>query len=242
MLRFWGGLTVNIPDGFVNLPTSVAGAVVACAGIAVCVKRTSGDLVGGRLPAAGLAGAWVLLMTAPLVPVAAGTHSHLLGGTLAVTLLGPYLGALVCALVTLIQVVFGHGGVSALGLNVVNLALVPAFIGYPLAAALRRLLPRRPISIAIAAGGAAVVSVGAAALLFSGEYAVGGAAGVPTGTVVTSTLVAYSVVALIEGVVTGLLVRAVYAVRPDLVWLAQPIRKQAAAVEAPGRRREPDER
>ncbi|WP_206795436.1 energy-coupling factor ABC transporter permease [Amycolatopsis sp. MtRt-6] len=232
---------MNIPDGFVNLPTSAAGAVVACAGVAICVRRTAGDLVGGRLPAAGLAGAWFLLMTAPLVPIAAGTDSHLLGGTLAVTLLGPYLGALVCALVTLIQAVFiGDGGVSALGVNIVNLALVPALVGHPLAAGLRRLLPRRPWAVAIAAGGAAVVSVASAALLFSGEYAIGGAAGIPLGTVVTSTLVAYSVVALVEGVVTGLLVRAVYAARPDLVWLARPLRK--APVAAPEQRSGPDER
>ncbi|MGI8665306.1 MAG: energy-coupling factor ABC transporter permease [Jatrophihabitans sp.] len=216
---------MHIPDGFVNVPTTVAGGAVAVAGIALCVRKTSKIVVDRQLPAAGLAAAFFLLLDAPLVPITVGTSGHLLGGTLAATLLGPWLGVLVVTVVTVVQAVFaGDGGVSALGVNIVNLAIVPAAVGYPLAALLRRLLPRSATGVAIAAGFAAVVAVITAALLLGGEYAVGGAAGIPTHTVVSSTLGVYSVVALVEGVVTGLVIRTLYTVRPDLVWLARPLR------------------
>ena len=90
------------------------------------------------LPLAGLAAAFFVVGDAPLVPLGVGTQAHLLGGVLAVALLGPYLGALTITVVCLIQaLVFGDGGITTLGLTITNLALIPAFIGYPLLLALR---------------------------------------------------------------------------------------------------------
>ncbi len=75
--------------------------------------------------------------------MAVGTEGHLLGGALAVVLLGPWLGPVVITVVTVVQALFlGDGGLSTLGVNVVNLALVPAAVGYPVLLGLRRLLPR----------------------------------------------------------------------------------------------------
>lgn len=224
---------MHIPDGFVNLPMSTAGAVVAGAGVALCVRKASGTVTERQLPVAGMAAAFFLLLNAPLVPISIGTSGHLLGGTLAVTLLGPWLGALVITVVTVVQALFaGDGGVSALGVNVVNLALVPAAVGYPLALLTRRLLPKTAGGVAVAGGLAAVVTVISAALMLSGEYATGGAAGIPTDHVVASTLGVYSVVALVEGFVTGLVIRTLYTVRPELVWLARPLRSARAAAAA----------
>jgi cobalt/nickel transport system permease protein len=85
---------------------------------------------------------------------------------------------------------------------------------------LRRLLPRRPVAVAVAAGVAAAISVLTAAGLFTLEYAVGGAAGLPLRTVAISTIGVYALVAAVEGVVTALVVRAVLALRADLVPVA----------------------
>jgi cobalt/nickel transport system permease protein len=64
------------------------------------------------------------------------------------------------------------------------------------------------------------VSVLTAAVLFAAEYAVGGAAGVPPGTVAVSTIGVYALVAVIEAVVTALVVRGLLALRADLVQVA----------------------
>jgi cobalt/nickel transport system permease protein len=73
----------------------------------------------------------------------------------------------------------------------------------------------------VAAGVAAATSVLTAAGLFTVEYAVGGTAGLPLRTVAISTIGVYTVVAVIEGVVTALVVRALLALRADLVPVAQ---------------------
>ncbi|MDQ4092246.1 MAG: energy-coupling factor ABC transporter permease [Actinomycetota bacterium] len=212
---------MHIPDGFVSAPVAVAGAAVAVAGLTICVRRTGRDGTERQLPLAGLIAAFFLVMGAPIIPVAVGTSGHLLGGTLAVALLGPWLGPVVITVVTVAQTLFlGDGGVSALGVNVVNLALMPAVVGYPLLLGLRRVLPQRPAGITVAAGVAAVVSVLAAAALFTVEYALGGAVGVPLHTVAGSVIGVYALVAVFEGLVTAVVVRSLLALRADLVRVA----------------------
>lgn len=217
---------MHIPDGFVSPPVAVAGAAVAAAGLAVCVHRAGREVSERQLPLAGLAAAFFLVLQAPIIPVAVGTSGHLLGGTLAVALLGPWLGPVVITVVTVVQTLFtGAGGLSTLGVNLVNLALVPAALGYPVLLGLQRVLPRRPTGTAVAAGVAATVSVLAAAVLFTAEYAVGGAAGVPLRTVAVSTIGVYTLVAVFEGVLTALVVRGLLALRADLVRVApEPVR------------------
>ncbi|MDQ4031852.1 MAG: energy-coupling factor ABC transporter permease [Actinomycetota bacterium] len=212
---------MHIPDGFVSAPVAVAGAAVAVAGLTICVRRAGRDGTERQLPLAGLVAAFFLVMGAPIIPVAVGTSGHLLGGTLAVALLGPWLGPVVITVVTVAQALFlGDGGVSALGVNVVNLALIPAAVGYPLLLGLRRVLPRRPTGLTVAAGVAAVVSVLAAAVLFTVEYALGGAVGVPLYTVAGSVIGVYALVAVFEGLVTAVVVRSLLALRADLVRVA----------------------
>lgn len=217
---------MHIPDGFVSPATAALGAAVAVAGLAVCVRRGRLDVTEQQLPLAGLAAAFFLVLGAPIIPVAVGTNGHLLGGTLAVALLGPWLGPVVITVVTVVQALFlGDGGLSTLGLNVVNLALVPAVVGYPVLLGLRRVVLRPirltgPAATTVAAGIAAAVSVLAAAVLFTAEYAMGGAAGVPLRTVAISTIGVYALIAVVEGVVTALVVRALLAVRADLVKVA----------------------
>jgi cobalt/nickel transport system permease protein len=212
---------VHIPDGFVSPAVAITGAGVAVAGLGLCVRRARLDLTGRQLPLAGLAAAFFLVLEAPIIPVTVGTSGHLLGGTLAVALLGPWLGPVVITVVTVVQALFaGDGGLSTLGVNVVNLALVPSVVGYPVLLGLRRVLPRGATGTSLAAGGAAAVSVLTAAALFTAEYAVGGAAGVPASTVAVSTLGVYALVALFEAVITALVVRGLLALRADLVQVA----------------------
>jgi cobalt/nickel transport system permease protein len=165
-----------------------------------------------------------------MFPITVGTQGHLLGGTLAVALLGPWLGAITIAVVCAVQALaLGDGGVTALGLNVVNLALVPAFVGYPLLLALRRLLPTTTSGLATACGLAAAVDVLLAAGIFVAMFALGAVVPIDLRALAASTLGAYAVIAVIEGVITALIVRALLGVRPDLVRVAEPLRRRRQA-------------
>jgi cobalt/nickel transport system permease protein len=204
---------VHIPDGFLTGEAAAIGAVTAAVGVGVCLRGAARTARERDLPVAGLAAAFFVVGDAPLVPVTVGTQAHLLGGALAVALLGPWLGGLTITVVCLIQaLLLGDGGVTTLGLTITNLALVPAFLGYPLLLALRRVVP-----LAVACGITATFSVMVAAVIFVAEVTLGAKVSIDRTVLVGSTLGAYAVVAVIEGVLTGLIVRGLLALRPDLV-------------------------
>jgi cobalt/nickel transport system permease protein len=211
---------MHIPDGFLTGEAAAIGAVTGAAGVAICLRGAARGARERDLPVAGLAAAFFLVGDAPMVPIAIGTEGHLLGGTLAVALLGPWLGGLTIAVVCAIQaLVLGDGGITTLGLTITNLALVPAFVGYPLLLALRRV-----VSVPLACGLAAAVDVLVAAAIFTAEVVLAAAVPLDRAAVAASTLGAYSVIAVAEGVITALIVRALLGVRPDLVRVARRAR------------------
>jgi len=208
---------VHIPDGFLTGEAALLGTATAAAGLAVCLRGSRRTMRERDLPVAGLAAAFFLVGDAPMIPITVGTQGHLLGGTLAVALLGPWLGGLTIAVVCAIQaLVLGDGGITTLGLTITNLALVPAFVGYPLLLALRRVLP-----LALACGVAAFVNVMLAASIFVAEVTLGAAVTLDRTALAASTLGAYAVIAVIEALITVLIVRGLLAVRPDIVGVAR---------------------
>jgi cobalt/nickel transport system permease protein len=217
---------MHIPDGFLGGEALAIGAVAAAVGVGVCLRQVRGDQRERDLPVAGLAAAFFLVGDAPMVPITVGTQGHLLGGTLAVALLGPWLGALTITVVCAIQsLALGDGGVAAMGLNVVNLALIPAFVGYPLLLALRRVAPRTSTGLAMACAVAAAVDVVLGSAVFVGEFALGAVVDIDLRTLAVSTIGAYCVIGVVEATLTALIVRALLAVRPDLVRVAEPLRR-----------------
>jgi cobalamin biosynthesis protein CbiM len=215
---------VHIPDGFFDAETSIGAGVVAAAGVGICVRRAGRVLDDRQVPLAGLVSAFVFAGQMLNFPVAAGTSGHLLGGVLAAVLVGPATGAVCVAVVLLVQaLLFADGGLSALGLNVVNMALVGVLGGALLFRGLRAVLPRRAASVPVAAGVAAGCSVVLAAIAFSVEYAIGGTGGASVAAVAGAMVGVHVLVGVGEGVITAMTVSAVLATRPDLVWGARDL-------------------
>jgi cobalt/nickel transport system permease protein len=204
---------MHIPDGFLTGEAAAIGTATAIAGVALCLHQAKRTTRERDLPVAGLAAAFFVVGDAPLVPLGVGTQAHLLGGALAVALLGPWLGALTITVVCMIQaLVLGDGGITTLGLTITNLALIPAFIGYPILSALRR-----PLPLPLAAGITAAICVLLAAAFFTLEVTVGAATGIDHSTIAATTMGSYTVVAVIEGVLTALIVKGLLSIRPDLL-------------------------
>lgn len=209
---------MHIPDGFINLTTSAAAGVASVGGVGVALRRAAASLEERQAPLAGLVAAFVFAGQMINFPVAAGTSGHLLGGVLASVLVGPWAGAICVALVLLVQAVFfADGGLSALGLNVLNMALIGCWGGYAIFAGVRRLLPRTRGSVVAASAVGAAASVVLAALGFVAEYAVGGVAGVDIRAVLSAMVGVHVLIGIGEAVITGATVGAVLRVRPDLV-------------------------
>ena len=210
---------MHIPDGFINGTTSAGFGVAAAGGLGVAVKQTGKYLSERQIPLAGLVAAFVFAAQMVNFPVMTGVSGHLLGGVLAAVLVGPWAGFVVLSVVLIVQgVFFADGGLSALGLNIVNMAVIGAVAGYAIYRLLLHALPRNGRGVTIAAGIAAGISVPLAALGFVVEFAIGGTAGVSLGTVLAAMLGTHVLIGIGEGLITALVVGTVVRSRADLVY------------------------
>lgn len=222
---------MHMSDGIVNAPTSVLFGVVAAAGLALCARRARRELDERTVPLAGLVAAFVFAVQMVNFPILPGVSGHLLGGALAAILVGPYTGALCIAIVLVVQsLLFADGGVSALGANITNIALISVAAGYAtaiaLAVALRRSGSRMTTrTLGIVGFVAALVGTVCAAMGFVAEYAIGGALQSSLGSVAAYMFGTHVLIGIGEGVITALTVMAVARTRPDLVYLLQEDRR-----------------
>lgn len=220
---------MHVPDGFLDAPTSIATGVVAAAGIGLALRGARRELDDRTAPMVGLVAAFVFAAQMVNFPVGAGTSGHLLGGALAAVLVGPWSAALCISVVLLVQaLLMADGGITAIGTNVTLMGIVGVAVGWAVFVAVRAVLPRTPRSVVPAAAAGAFLSVPAAALVFTGLFAVGGQASVDLGTVATAMIGWHTVIGVGEAVVTALVVGAVVATRPDLVHGARPLLARTA--------------
>lgn len=237
---------MHVPDGFLDVPTSVATGVVAVAVVGAALRRAEREIAetGPALP--GLAAAFVFAAQMVNFPVGAGTSGHLLGGALAAALVGPWAAVVVLTSVLLVQgLLFADGGLTALGTNVVTMGVVGVLVGYAVTWGVLRLVRRvggswaggaRGGASGAARGGAvrgpafgvvpaaavgAFVSVPAAAGVFTVLYAIGGAVAIPLPRLAAAMVGWHVVIGVGEAVITAAVLGAVVATRPDLVQLVR---------------------
>ncbi|MFG2943726.1 energy-coupling factor ABC transporter permease [Streptomyces adustus] len=209
---------MHVPDGFINAPTSAVTGVVAAGAVALSLRGARRELDERTAPLAGLVAAFIFAVQMLNFPVAAGTSGHLLGGALAAILVGPFTGVLCVSVVLLMQgILFADGGLTALGVNITDMAIVTTVVAYAVFRGLLRVLPRKRRSVTVASFVAALLSVPAAAVAFTLIYAVGGTTDVSLGKVATAMVGVHVLIGIGEAVITALTVGAVIAVRPDLV-------------------------
>jgi cobalamin biosynthesis protein CbiM len=152
-------------------------------------------------------------------PVAAGTSGHLLGGALAAVLVGPWAATLALTVVLLMQgFLFADGGLTALGLNVFNMGIIGVWVGYAVFLLVRKFLPKTRASISLAAAIGGLISVPAAAIGFTIEYAMGATATFSVSTVLSAMVGTHILIGIGEALITGLTVSAIMASRSDLVF------------------------
>jgi cobalt/nickel transport system permease protein len=228
---------MHIANGIINNQIALAYAGIALAGLVVCFLLGRRELDDGRLaPMAGLVAAFLFAVQMLNFPVVPGVSGHLLGGTLAAMLVGPYLGVICVAIVLIVQaLVIGDGGVTALGLNVTNMALVGTAVGYLLVVLLLRVLPRTATGLSVAAVVACVVSVVVASMGFILQYWLGGATDVgrSLGGIAVALGGVHALIGLGEGLITAITVGYVAKVRPDLVYALRHRRRAEALAPVP---------
>src|ERR1041384_6141975 len=153
-------VAMHMSDGLLNAPTALLFGAVAVIGLAIATVGARRDLDDRTAPMAGLVAAFIFAVQMLNFPVLPGVSGHLLGGALAAILVGPWAGALCVATVLLVQaLLFADGGLSALGLNVTNMAILTTLVAYGVVAVALRVLPKNRLGIVVASFLAATVSV-----------------------------------------------------------------------------------
>ena len=211
---------MHIPDGVIGPGVSAAAGVIAAGGFGVAVSRARRYLTDRLVPMAALVTAFVFAGQMINFPVLPGMSGHLLGGVLAAVLVGPWAGYLVVSMVLIIQAfLFADGGLTALGLNIVNMALIGAVGGYLVYRLIFRLAGSRSGRVAGTAGVAAFLSVPMAGLGFVAEFALGGTAeSLSLGAILVAMVGTHLLIGIGEGIITFFVVAAVMNARPDLVY------------------------
>jgi len=222
-------VALHITNGVLNGPVSAIYGAIALVALAYCISRARGDLDDRLAPMAGLVAAFIFAVQMLNFPVLPGVSGHLLGGAMAALLVGPWVGALCVSVVLIVQaLVIADGGVTALGANITNMALVGTAVAYLLIFLLLRVLPRTPTGLGITAFVASVFAVVAASQSFVLQYALGGTteldhyslgaiAGLMAGT--------HFLIGVGEGLIAAVTVMTVAKTRPDLVYALRGLKR-----------------
>jgi len=203
---------MHIPDGF--LDPLIAGLFWVASGVAIgiAVRRARDKLGDERTPLLGVVAAGIFAAQMLNWPIPGGTSAHFVGGAFAGILLGPSLGVLaMTAVVTIQALVFGDGGIIALGGNLFAMAVVDVLVGYAIFRALRGV--HETGAAFIAGWGAITVSALAVGL----GVGLSSAFAYELGLTVSIMVVGHAVLGLIEGAITAAVYGFVANARPDLV-------------------------
>jgi cobalt/nickel transport system permease protein len=207
---------LHIPDGFLAARVWIPlwGIGAGCTGL--WIRRTGRVLKDKMVPLMGMMAAFIFAAQMLNFPVAGGTSGHLIGGVLAAVLLGPAAGALVIAIVLVVQcLIFQDGGLTALGANVVNMSLFGAVLGYYIYAGIRG-GSNREGRILTAAAVAAWVSVVAASAACAVELALSGTS--PLRVALPAMVGVHCLIGIGEAIITCLVIGFVLKVRRDLMY------------------------
>ena len=212
---------MHIMEGFLPWQWCVVWWIIALPCLMLGLWQLKKILAADReaLPLLGVTGGFVFILSSLKLPSVTGSCSHPTGTGLATISFGPWVTAVVCAIVLLFQSLFlAHGGLSVLGANIVSMGIVGPLVGY----AIYRLLKNTPLNIYITVFLVSALADIATYVTTSLELAlaypaqVGGVA-----TSFTMFMAIFAVtqlpLAIVEGVVLALVFKYIVTLKPDIL-------------------------
>jgi len=197
-----------------------AGTLAIAAGALGFICRAARNIVAAdKLALMGIMGAFVFAgqMVNFQLPAMPGTSGHMVGAVLLAIILGPHLGAIVMSSVVIVQcLIFQDGGLLALGCNIINMAVVPTYLGYYL---YRIITNGRFTSLKVYIGAmlACVIAVEAGAILVPVQAALSGVLAAPLATFLVTMIGIHFMVGFVEGLITVAVLAYLQQLRPDVV-------------------------
>jgi len=209
----YGGGELHIPDGFLDLEIAALFYALLIIFVGYSAYRVKKELDENKIPFMGVVAAAIFAAQMLNWPIPGGTSAHFVGGALAGILLGPYAGCLAMTSVLVVQaLVFGDGGITALGANAWNMAVVDVFVGYYV---YRAIVSRESVAIASMVAGWLGITLAA---IFAG-FEVGISEGFIYGLSITIPVMGiwHALLGIVEGIITSASVTYVASSRPDIL-------------------------
>jgi len=210
---------MHVPDGFINVQVSAATGLLSFGTLWAYIRSAKTLIADKFIALTGMMSALIFVLQMINFPIAAGTSGHLLGGALAVIVLGPRLGLICLSVVVIIQsLLFADGGLSALGVNVLNMAIVTCATGWVIVKYWLKFIGKNKTSIIAASVVSGIITVVFSSIAFTLEYAIGGTISIPVSSVLVAMISTHFLIGIGEGIITALIVGLLVRVRPDLVY------------------------
>ena len=204
---------MHIPDAFIPITQAAVYWLIALFFIALALRWVRNEMDEEKLPLLAVLAAGVFALQAFNIPVTMGTSGHLVGGALVAIALGsPYAAIIVLTLVLIVQgVLFGDGGITTMGANIVNMGVIGGFVGYYAYQGLHGLTR----NLYASAAGAAWLACLVPALIAAVELYVAGTFPLVPG--IVSMGVYHALIGIIEGAITAVVLGLIAAARPDIL-------------------------
>jgi cobalt/nickel transport system permease protein len=122
---------MHIPDGYLSPQTYVPLLGVFVSVVAVAVKKVKKDISARNIPYLGMAAAFSFIIMMFNLPIPGGTTGHAVGSAVIAILFGPWAAMISVSVALIIQaLIFGDGGITAIGANCFNMAVFMPFVAY----------------------------------------------------------------------------------------------------------------
>ncbi|MDA8234404.1 MAG: energy-coupling factor ABC transporter permease [Clostridia bacterium] len=199
---------MHIPDGFLGIKTSVVTSFLSAGALSYGLTRSKEVMGERQVPAMGVMAAFIFAAQMVNFTVAPGASGHLLGAALATILLGRWNAGIIITTVLAIQALFFQdGGITALGANVFNLAILSPLVAHYVYQGFRAILRGKFDKVAIFLAAWASIMVAAAAV--SVELALSGTIGFNV--VFPPMMFWHALIGIGEGLITVVVVSTVTA-------------------------------
>jgi len=206
---------MHIPDGFVDLKTVITTSVVSAGGLGVSIYKVKKIFKARTIAIMGVLAALIFALQMINFSIPGGTSGHLLGGALSSIIAGPFGGSIILSVVLIVQaLIFNDGGITALGANIFNMAIIGVFSSYLIYFLIRKISKSKIIfymAIAVSSWFSVVFASTFAALELgiSGTYAMG--------ITLKAMILVHMVIGIGEAIITTLIIAFIDRIRPDLI-------------------------
>lgn len=203
---------MHIPDGFIPIGQCIIYYIILIIALYFAFKWAKKNLDEKRIPLlAALAGGIFAIMSMN-IPIPFGTSGHMVGGALvAILFCAPEAAIIIFTIVLIIQaLLFGDGGITVLGANVLNMGIIGGGVGLCTFKVLHKFTGKY-LAVGIGAWLATLIAAVACAI----EMAIAGTFPLDIG--VASMALYHAFIGIIEAVLTVIVVYALEKFRPDLI-------------------------